>query len=78
MAKIKQVGNKEEIVKKKNEHTQWEIILSTLADLDENQLNKWFKKNFPGVPDDMRPGLETIVKVLWANTRISQKIWLRK
>jgi hypothetical protein len=77
MAKIRKIGNKTEILKRKKELSDQEKCIKSIADLDEKQLDKWFDQHFSGVSDDVREGLEVIVKALWANAKVTRKMWQR-
>ena len=78
MAKIRKIGNKTEIVKAKQERTEWEKLIDTIADKSEDELTAWFKKHFSGLSKDSRTGLELIVKALWANAKVTGKLWSGK
>jgi hypothetical protein len=77
MAKIRKIGNKTEIVKEKKERTEWEKLIDTIADKSEDELTAWFKKHFSGLSKDIRTGLELIVRALWANAKVTGKLWLK-
>ena len=78
MAKIKQIGNKTEILKKKIDRSKKEKFLDDMANMEEDQLNEWFDKHFSGFPGDTRSGFELIIRTLWANARVTREMWLRK
>ncbi len=75
MAKIRKIGDKTEILKRKLELTDQEKFIKSIADQNEKQLDKWFDQHFSSVSDDVREGLEVIVKALWANAKVTRKIW---
>ncbi|MCP5046720.1 MAG: hypothetical protein GY940_06085 [bacterium] len=73
MAKIKRIGDKKEILKRRQEAKDHEMCIDTIAGQSEKQLEKWFKKHFSVLPKEAREGLDVIVKALWANTKVKQK-----
>jgi hypothetical protein len=66
-------GNKEYILKKRQELTDWEILINTIAAKSKDELEVWFNSHFSGLSTDNRTGLELIVKALWAMTKILNK-----
>lgn len=78
MAKIKKIGNKTEIIKAKKERTDWETFLNNIADRSEDELTDWFKKHFSGLSKNNRTGLELLVRAVWANAKVTRKLWLRQ
>jgi len=38
-------------------------------------LANWFSDHFSGLSQDIRAGLELMVKALWANAKIIKKLW---
>ena len=75
MAVVKTIGNKDEILKEKQDRTEWEILINTIADKSEDELATWFFNHFSGLSQDIRAGLEMVVKALWANVKVTKKLW---
>jgi hypothetical protein len=75
MVVVRTVGNKEEIVEEKQDRIEWEIFIGTIADKSEDELSTWFSNHFSGLSQDIRIGLELIVKALWANAKVTKKLW---
>lgn len=73
MAKIKTIGNKKEILKKRADEADREKRAQGIGGKTEKQLNAWFKKHFSGLPDETRTGMEELVYAVWANANVTQK-----
>jgi hypothetical protein len=78
MAKIRKIGNKTEIIKAKKERIGWEQLVNTIAEKSEDELAAWFKKHFSGLSKTNRTGLELLVRAVWANAKVTRKLWLRQ
>ncbi len=74
MAVVRTVGNKEEILEEKQDITEWEILINTIANKSEDELTTWFSNHFSGLSQDISTGLELIVRALWANAKLTRKI----
>ena len=78
MATRRVIGNREEILNQRQELTQWENHINTIADKTEAELMVWFNEHFSGLTGSVRTGLEAIVRVVWANAKVTKKLWQRK
>jgi hypothetical protein len=74
MAKIKRIGDKKAILKKKKELTDQESFINSIADNSEKQLDKWFKDHFSTLPEEVKEGLEVIIKAVWANAKVTKNM----
>lgn len=77
MAKIKTIGDKKEILKRRNEKVDWEKSITSISDMTDTQLTDWFEKHFSGLPDETRPGMEELVRAVWANAKLTKKLHMK-
>ncbi|NIR04221.1 MAG: hypothetical protein GTN82_02210 [Candidatus Aminicenantes bacterium] len=75
MAKFTKIGDKTKILEAKQERASWEVLINNIANMSEDELNTWFNNHFSGLSTDIRTGMELIVKALWANAKVTKKIW---
>lgn len=73
MVKMKIIGDKKEILKKRLEQAERKSLLDAFADKTDKQLGAWLDQHFSTLPEESRAGLETIVKTLWVHTRFTKK-----
>lgn len=74
MAVVRKIGNIDEILKEKQDRTEFEILINNITDLSEDELTNWFNNHFSGLSQDIRTGLELIVKAVWANAKVTKKL----
>lgn len=69
MSKKTVIGNRQDILKTKQERDDLESLIKTIADKSLNELEVWFNDHFSGIETNSRTGLELVIKVLWAITQ---------
>ena len=77
MAKMKTIGDKKEILKKRNEKEDWGKSITSISDMTDKQLADWFEKHFSGLPGETRPGMEELVRAVWANAKLTKKLYVK-
>lgn len=74
MVNLQTIGDKNAILLKKMEQTDIASHMKHFAQMKESRLGEWVDEYFSGLPEDVREGLEIIVKALWANAKVLQKL----
>jgi hypothetical protein len=74
MAKIRTIGNKEEILKKKNERSEWEKCIYPIGDMTDKELIVWLEKHFSGLTEETRSGMEVLVRSVWVNAKLLRNL----
>lgn len=76
MAKLKTIGDKKEILEQKEERARMETEFDRFAGLKEKDLGKWVDDYFSELPEHAREGLEIVIQGLWANSKVTKKLWM--
>jgi len=76
--RLTQVGNKQEILDRLEEVGYLESKLNQVATMSPGQIQTWFDSHFSSLPEGVREGLQTIVEVIYANARVTKRLWLNK
>jgi hypothetical protein len=74
MIQIKQIGDRDQILGAIQDRDIWEALIGSIANMTENELTAWFNNHFSGLSANIRTGLETIVKALWANAKVTKRL----
>lgn len=77
MAKVRKIGDKKEILKRQKEESDVKALIGGMADKSEEEVLKWFRAQFKELPKQVRDGLETVIKTLWANAKILRKLGIK-
>lgn len=72
------IGNKANIVKEIELLTEYEKQLNKVASLAPGQLRPWFDSHFASLPEGVREGLFTITEVVYAQAKVTKRLWLNK
>jgi hypothetical protein len=72
MAKIKQIGNKEELMQLKKDTEEKQKYSTTLSDMMEKELSAWINKHFSTLPNEAKEGIDLLTRVVWSNLNANQ------
>lgn len=75
MVKRTVIGNKPQIIENKQELSELESFILNLSGKTKAELDVWFESKFSSLPVDVKDGLYTVVKAVWALSKVLKKIW---